>query len=215
VQLGQLLHENLSRFDEAEEAYCKVLEISPQDRLARLQMLNLLVRQPGRREEGLRFAKTIMAESPDDAELLNALAWKLYETGERSLLELASSSAQSVVALAPDDGHCHHTLASIQCSLDNVKDALKSTQEYLADEKAVGRNVDDAVNLFVELVARGEGRRALQVLVDSPSFGQLEPLAAGIRIFLGEDVKIAAEIKEIGVDVARRIEQRRDALQDA
>jgi hypothetical protein len=37
-------------------------------------------------------------------------------------------------------------------------------------------------------------------------------LAVGIRIFLGEDVNVAVEIKEIGSDVARRIERRRDEL---
>jgi hypothetical protein len=62
------------------------------------------------------------------------------------------------------------------------------------------------------LAARGEATGALQILVNSPSRQQLEPLVAGIRIFLGEDVNVATEIKEIGSDVARRIAERRDAL---
>jgi hypothetical protein len=49
--------------------------------------------------------------------------------------------------------------------------------------------------------------------MESPSREQLEPMTVGIRVFLGEDVTVAAEIKEIGQDVARRIQQRRDALQ--
>ena len=110
------------------------------------------------------------------------------------------------------DHYCHRTLASIQCALGNLDEALKSAEKYVADATTIGKTLDDATSLFTELAARGQAKRALQALLDSPSRGQLEPLVAGIRIFLGEEVSVALEIKEIAIDVARRIAQRRDAI---
>jgi tetratricopeptide (TPR) repeat protein len=212
-RLGLLLHEKLGRFEEAEQAYRKAIEIAPQYAWANGALLGLLLRQPERRAEATRFAEAVVAQSPGDPRLLNSLAWKLFETGELPLMERALPWAREAVRIDPDDGNYQHTLASIQCALGNVQEALQSVEKYLADEKTVRDTLEHATNLMVELAARGEGRRALQILLDSPSRDQLEPLAAGIRIFLGEDVTIAAEIKEIGFDVARRIQQRRDALQ--
>ena len=213
ARLAELLHDKPSRFDDAEEACRNALEIDPQNRRARRAMLSVLLRQSERREEALRFAENAVVQSPDDPLLLIVVALGLYKTGEKSCLERALAWAQQAVDLEPDDGYCQYTLAIIQCALGNLQDALNTAEKYLADENAVGQTIDEATNLlFVELAARGEAAGALRVLIDSPSCGQLEPLVVGIRIFLGEDVKVAAEIKEIGLDVAQRIEQRRDAL---
>ncbi len=211
ARLG-LLMEETSRFAEAEEAYRKAVEVDPNELIARFGMLRLLVDQPRRYEEAIPFAESIAAESPDNPLFLNGCAWELYKTGETSLLKRALPWAKTAVDLAPDEGGYQHTLASIQCALGNAQDALKTTEKFLADEKAVADTVDDAINLFVDLTARGAGPEALRILLDSPSLEHLEPLVVGIRIFLGENVRVAAEIKEIGQDLARRIEQRRDAL---
>ncbi|MGA2031741.1 MAG: AAA family ATPase [Thermoguttaceae bacterium] len=211
--LGALLNVNLFRFDEAEQAYRKAIEIEPQFVQATVDLLRLLFRQEPRHEEALQFAETAISRSPGDPRLLNVFAWELFKFGEPSLLERALTWARGAVALDPNAAVCRHTQASIECALGCLQDALKSAKEYLADPKAVRETLEDATRLFVELAARGEARGALQVLLDSPSRDQLEPLAVGIRIFLGEDVNVAVEIKEIGSDVARRIEQRREALQ--
>ena len=215
AELGSLLCDKLSRFDEAEEAFRRAIEIDPQNPIARGLMLSLLLRRPEHREQAIQFAESTIAYSPDNPGVLNDCAWALYAAGDRPLLERALAWAQEAVDLDPDDGMCQHTLASIQGALGSLQDALKTAEKYLADEKRVRHTVDDAVDLFVELAARGEGRGTLQVLLDSPSRKQLEPLVVGIRIFLGENVKVAAEIREIGLDVAKRIEERRDALRTA
>ncbi len=212
AQLGLLLHEKLSRFDEADQACRKAIEINPQNPLTRLARLRLFLGRQQRRAQAVEFAETAILPSPVDPQLLNAFTREVFELDERSLLPGALALARRAVALAPETASFHHTLASIECALGSPQDALKSVQKYLADPKTVRDTLVDATNLFVELAARGEGRGALQVLLESPSRDQLEPLAVGIRIFLGEDVNVAVEIKEIGSDVARRIAQRRDAL---
>jgi hypothetical protein len=83
---------------------------------------------------------------------------------------------------------------------------------FITDEAAVKNGVEDALNLFIDFAARNEGTRALGILLDSPHAKELEPLTVGIRLYLGEDVRVAAEIKEIGSDVAERIGQQHEQL---
>jgi tetratricopeptide (TPR) repeat protein/ABC-type iron transport system FetAB ATPase subunit len=212
ARLGDVLNGGLSRFDEAEQAYSKAIDVEPQNPNARIAMLRFLLSRPERRQEVLRFAETAIADVPNNGWLLNQCARLLYKIGEMPTLERALQWAEQTVAIAPNNVRYYHTLASVQCALGNCQDALKSAGKYLADEDTVIKTIDDAVELFVELAARGQAAGALQVLMDSPSREQLEPLSVGVRIFLGEDVKVAAEVKEIGGDVARRIESRRDEL---
>ena len=103
--------------------------------------------------------------------------------------------------------------ASIQPDFGNLPDALKSAEKYVADMEAVKCTLEDTTSLFTELAARGKPAEALQILLESPSREQLEPLVAGIGIFLGENENIPAEIMEIGSDVARRIAERRSVLE--
>ena len=60
----------------------------------------------------------------------------------------------------------------------------------------------------MDLAARGHGKEAVEVLCDSPSADVLEPLVVGLRLFIGEEVSAAAEILEVGKDVAKKVEQR-------
>jgi tetratricopeptide (TPR) repeat protein len=212
VQLGNLLCEQLHRHGDAEAAYQKAVDIEPNNPIPRNAMLRFLCRQPERRDDAMRWAERWIARSPDDAEALNRCAWEFYQAGDRSLLERALAWAEHAVAIDPGNARIHHTLASVQCAVANSEQALEAAERYIADEEAVKDTVDDAVHLFVELAARGEAAKSLEILLNSPSRQHLEPLIVGLRIFLRQDVKVAAEIKEIGVDVSRRIEQRRDAL---
>jgi hypothetical protein len=49
-------------------------------------------------------------------------------------------------------------------------------------------------------------------LKKSSSSSLREPLVAGLQIFLGEEPAIAKEILEVGRDVAKRIEARREQM---
>ena len=215
VQLGRLLHEKLSRFDEAETAFRRAIEINPQGVWLSEVMLRFLLSRPGRRDDAVRFAETIILKWPNDHRLLNECASRLYDVGDRQLWERALMWARQAVVMSSDNGRYHYTVATIECALGNLKEALKAAESYVADVDTVANTAEDVTWLFTELAARGQAAKALQILVESPSGQQVEPLAAGIGIFLGHDVNVATEIKEIGFDVARRIEDRRKALAGA
>ena len=105
-------------------------------------------------------------------------------------------------------GYYQHTLASILVVLGKVDEALEYAGGYLKDTENVQNTIDDAIDLFVALAAEDYGKEALEVLRESASAKILEPLLVGLRMYVGEDVKAAAEIMEVGKDVVKRIQEK-------
>lgn len=94
------------------------------------------------------------------------------------------------------------------------EEALEHANRYLQDATAVKRTVNDAIGLLVDLAATGCGREALEILCRSPSAAVLKPLVVGLGISLGDEVKAATEIMEVGQDVAERIRKRQRELEE-
>jgi len=94
-----------------------------------------------------------------------------------------------------------------------AEEALEILKGYLAKPQRVEQSVDITTESVVELAASGYGREVLDIVWESPSSKILEPLVVGLQLFVGEDVKAAAEIMEVARDVVKRIEERRDKMQ--
>jgi len=149
---------------------------------------------------------------PQEAGLRDSLAWSVYENRVWKLLPKAKGHARKAVAIEPDNGCWRHTLASLLYLAGEGVEALKEAEVYLADRNAVEETVEDTIDLFVGLAATGHGSEGLRILQDAPSADLLEPLVVGLRLYLGEDVKAAAEITEVAKDVVQRIDERRVEL---
>ena len=213
-RLGDLLHEKLGRYQEAEQAYRKAIEIDPTMTFPAYGLLvQLLQDKLGRSEEALDFAESSIARYPEEPALLNNLAWAFYKTGPESLLEKAEAWARKAVQIRPDAMDFVHTLVCILIRQEKRAKALQLAEKHLDNVEVVNKSVDYVTQIFTELAAAGSGREALEILRNSPSADILEPLVVGLRLFLGEDVKVAAEILEVGKDVYKRIQQRRDEIQ--
>ena len=123
-----------------------------------------------------------------------------------------SDTRQAAIGPSPEGPQLLLSLAFAQCAQGRLQDSLSTAEKWLKNGEIVARAIDRAIEILVELAARGEGSTVLEILSESPSQQYLEPLVAGIRVFLGEKVRVAVEIQETGFDVARRIAQRRDEL---
>jgi tetratricopeptide (TPR) repeat protein len=215
-QLFGLLHE-VSRHDEAAKVFRKWLrcpEIRPRIRCIQ----GLSCEWNSRFDWAEQHYRKAIGIKPDLAAAWAMLARLLWKRA--SGLGEAEQAWRRALDLDPREPTClmyPYTPALIECALRRPARALKSAEECMGNEEALKGVVaqSHATELFVELAAQGEGHRALQILLNSPSRGQLEPLAAGLRIFLGEEPNVAVEIREIGIDVAKRITARREALRQA
>ncbi|MDO9111911.1 MAG: hypothetical protein Q7U40_14725, partial [Desulfatirhabdiaceae bacterium] len=86
--------------------------------------------------------------------------------------------------------------------------ALPFAAKYIQDTACVEKTIEDAIELFVSLAASGQAKEALELLLNSQAQKHLEPLVVGLKLYIGEDVKTAIEIREVAKDVVKRIEER-------
>jgi len=215
AQLGQLLHLKLERYDEAEEAYRKALELEPENGAVLNKLTILLLTKLERPGEAVKLVQEKVGQYKENAGIRNSVAWAFCEHAPLELLADAEKWAQEAIELEPEDGNYRHTLGSILCRLGKVEEALEEGRKYLEDAAVVEKTVNDGIDLFVELAAKGVGKEAVKILEESASAEALEPLVVGLRMYLGDDVHVATEIMEIGKDVVKRIEERRDELEAA
>lgn len=195
--------EVVARFADAQEA-----ELRKQVVRATLNKIKLTLAIPDMHEKALQIATDFISRAPEDSKLLNNLSWVFYKHGNSAMLPEAEEWAAKAVFLSPDNTNAHHTLACILSALGKGSAALESAGRYLQDTALVESNIEDAIELFVELAASGHAKESLGLLVHSEAEKHLEPLVAGLKLYIGEDVKTAPEIREIAKDVVKRIETR-------
>ena len=211
AQLGQLLHEELERFDEAESAYRKAVEINDDYRWWAWAHLGQLLHQELERFDEAEGAYRKAVEINGDY----AWAWAhlgqlLNEKLER--YDEAENAFCKAVEIDPDHGWACGQLAGILTKLHRWRDVLEVIAPVLDDGADYEEAVDASTRIMSDLAAAGFAEEALQKLLDSRGAGALEPLAVGLQIFLGQDPKRAQEILEVGQDVAKRIRQRQVEL---
>jgi len=208
--LGAILHFHLHKYQEAEKVYRKAIELHPEDSMLWVMMTKLLLNEFKQPLEALSLDEKYIIANPKNYGALNEFAWSFYEYGNKEFLPQAEKWIRKAIEMEPDDGVYQHTLASILCAKGEMSEALKAMKICLDDRKVVKETVEYMIDLFVELAAGGHAKEALKVLCESPSADVLEPLVVGLRLFIGEEVSAAAEILEVGKDVKKRIEERRD-----
>jgi len=204
ISLGKL-----ALYEEAEKVFRKAIELNPDLAMAYPKLIELLLKQRGRNEESIQIAEESISRFPDDPALLNAVAWAAYEYGDFSFLHKAETWARSAATISPENLNVQHTLSCILCALGKGDEALEPARKYIKDAAFVEKTVEDAIRLFIELGAAGYAKEALGILTDSPSAKYLEPLVVGLKLYLGEKIKVAVEIMEVANDVVKRIEELR------
>ncbi len=115
----------------------------------------------------------------------------------------------------PEDWDERLVLAHLLVSIGNWKDALETISRFLTNTEALENAVGDVTEFFIFAAACGYPKEALDAIRVTPSASIMEPLVTGLQIFLGEEPTIAKEILEVGHDVAKRIEVRKDQMRAA
>ncbi len=213
AQLGALLHERLDRYEEAEAAYRKAIEIDPEYHWAWARIIELKL-QSGLApfSDILKLAKDRIKKYSESAALHNTIAWIFFKNAPRSYLSKALVWARRAVELDPDNPHYEHTLASILAATGSPEESLQHAKKYINNRSVVKSLLEDWINLFVNIAAAGCPRKTLEALQDSPSANLMEPLLAGLRLFLDEEVKAPVEVMEVARDVEKRIEEQREKI---
>jgi len=206
--LGRLLYQHLDRPEEAETAILKGIQCDPNAIGPRRSLIGLCLKQ-ARVDEAVELGDELTGKHPQDSSLLNSVVWAFYDSARPSLPPQVEGWARKLMDASADNAEHKHTAACVLTACGKAAEALAPARVYLDDPDAVKLSPDYATELVVALAAGGEGQAALEVLENSPSAELLEPLIVGLKLFLGQEVMSAAEILEVGGDVAKRIEERR------
>jgi tetratricopeptide (TPR) repeat protein len=193
----------INRFgDDKEKTTHKLVEGVMKDKL------KVLLTIPERLKDVLQTAEEMIEKNPENANFLNSISWLFYQN--RDLLSLAEAEkwARMAVSLSSDNANIHHTLACILSVLGKGNEALTYAAKYIQDTACVEKTIEYAIELFVSLAASGQAKEALDLLLNSEAQKHLEPLVVGLKLYVGEEVKTAIEIREVAMDVVKRIEER-------
>jgi tetratricopeptide (TPR) repeat protein len=210
--LGQL-----NRSEEAIAVYDEMIKRFGDDQEEKIHMLIvrametkliMLLNIPEQLEYILPAAEEMIGRNPENASLLNSISWLFYQNRELLSLVDAEKWARRAISLSPDDAGIYHTLACILSALGKGTEALPFAAKYIQDTACVEKTIEDAIELFVSLAASGQAKEAIELLLNSQAQKHLEPLVVGLKLYIGEDVKTAIEIREVAKDVVKRIEDR-------
>ena len=208
AKLGVLLHRHLDRYEEAEAAYRKAIDLDAECIGAWALLGTVLQFDLERYEEAEQAYRKVIELEPEVYQgwllvghllHLNSERYEEAEQAYRKAIELDGQNALAWKGL----------ILLLQEKMGRSEEALGLLREYVEKAEMVKGDIDSAIDLFVDLAAGGYGGEALEILRDSASAEILEPLVVGLRMFVGEDVKAAAEIMEVGKDVVKRIKKRR------
>ena len=128
---------------------------------------------------------------------------------------MATEAFETAVSLDPDNCQAALTLARLFEKRGRPNQAMELIGTHLAKSQKVKEYVGETTGLVVSLAARGYAENIIGPLRESPSAESFEPLLAGLRLYLGEEVIVAAEIMEVAKDVVKRIEERRAKLESS
>ncbi len=85
------------------------------------------------------------------------------------------------------------------------QDALRASRSAIQAAASSETAAKLATELMISVAAAGHAKEALATLAQSEGAAALEPLAVGLRIFLGESPTKARELLDVGRDVAQQI----------
>lgn len=208
TNLGSLLRFKLGRYEEAEQAYKKAIQIDPDYEVAWMSLLALQMDVLDVRDQALQTAEGFAETSGRSGARLNTLAKAFLNHDWNAHLEKAEEWIREAVQREPDGTEFRLTLASVLGAAGRWDEALKIAPLFLGDEQLLNREIRRVAAFFINSAASGYAEKALHTLKQHADKPSLEPLIVGIRIFLGEKIRTAQEIKEVGEDVAKRIRER-------
>lgn len=197
--------------DEEAKMYHQAIEHNEENILGWEKLISLTLEKRKDQKEALRIAETCINKNLKNPIILNSIAWIFYKHGDKTSFDHAEKWSKEALRLAPNEPNYHHTVACLLAATNRVDEALQHAGEYLKNNTIIENSIDEVIELFIELAVVGVANEALALLVKSLGATALEPLIIGLKLFMNEDVKAAAEIMEIARDIVKRINERQES----
>jgi tetratricopeptide (TPR) repeat protein len=203
--LGHLLSE-VGPPGEAERVWDEAIRRHPSLARCAVHLLEARLAQGVARDVILREAQEWIERTGRTVGSLDSMARFVLRSNFKEWLFQAETWAREG-ASSGRPGRVNETLALALAAQDKWKEAVQASR-LVMDAAAHSKDAQKSITEFlIQAAATGYAREGLDLLQRSKGAACLEPLLAGLRIYLGEAPQVAKEILEIGQDVAKHIRQ--------
>jgi tetratricopeptide (TPR) repeat protein len=170
-----------------------------------LNLIELYLKRIQKPEAAMKQAERFIERWAEDAKKLNNIAWLFYEAAPEKYLPTIENWARDAVVKGKNNWVPVHTLISILARESKWEEALILAPKVLDATAKNEKAIKPATDFIILAASSGFAKEALSMVIESKGSKALEPLAVGLRIFLGDSEFTAQEIFEVGQDVAKRI----------
>ena len=205
--LGLLLQEQ-NRYHDAKKAFENTLNLNQENQYIWLYIIEFQMEVMGDSKKALHISDDFFNKAGRTATNLNSLARLFVENGWHSHMAHAEGWSNEAVLMEPDNPSYNFTLAAVLGELRKWEKSLSLFDKFLGDKEFCDDAISKISNLIINAAVSGYTEQSLNVLQKYQSSPGLEPLIVGLQLFIGEKVRTAQEILEVGKDVAERITQR-------
>lgn len=200
ASLGKVLIKQ-RRYKDGEAYLWQALEIKPSS-CEILSFLSSVLSLRERFDEAEVLQRKVIELEPNNEDVMNSLAGLLAKKCES--LDEAESLVRKAMVIK-DDVNFHGTLSLVLALQGRVDESLSQVEIALQHPEVVRSDIQEPTDVLCIAAALERGSEALELLEKSPSLAHLEPLAAGLRQYLGLEVKAPQEVKEISDDIVKHI----------
>jgi tetratricopeptide (TPR) repeat protein len=209
LQRGIILH-YLKSYGEAVESYDKFLQFHPNDADV-WTIRGFSLSASGHREEAIASYNKAIEVNPNDYQ---ALLNRGHELFQLDCIGESEISIKQAFEKAPNDWTVLYCLVLILKKQEKWTEIFTYLSYLLKELESKKELITDIIEFLIEIAAAGYATDVLKIVGESKVVLELEPLVIGLQIFLSEQPLVAQEILEIGQDVAQRIREKQQALQD-
>jgi tetratricopeptide (TPR) repeat protein len=216
LRLGEFYEKN-KQFESAEKTYRDAIDKNLHNDFG-YDLLGRFYYEKNRETDATKVYKEGVINNPENPDMHKNLARFYCRSGRNE--KAGKSYIQTIILKQPNhelwieafDFFSNHYLADSQwlTMLDLSKDAVDIINGEESEVLKLSMT-EEITKFIIAAAAAGHADRALIVLNNSPAAFKLEPLIAGLRIFLGEKRPLVSkEIFEVGQDIVDRIRAKVD-----
>ncbi len=212
VALGELLEEKLGNYKEAQKAYNAAIALDAEGYLIWEHLIKLQMQKMNDMDSAVLTAQKYIETAGRSADSLKNVSCTFVERGRREFYPQVTAWLEEATEKAPKDWSARIDLAYLQGAVGNWKSAIDTISWFLKNKETLENYIGQVTDFFIDAAASSYSEEALEALQKTTEASILEPLVIGLQIALGGDPAVAQEILEVGRDVAKRIETRKQQI---
>ncbi len=198
---------------EAEGIWAEALELHPSLTPCAVHLVEAHLEQGWPADALLREAEEWIGRSERTVGSLESMARFVLRSNLEDGLPQAESWAREAWS-KEQTAETSGTLALVRAAQGEWAEALEASRLMLDSAVDSPERQEAVTGLTIRLAAAGQAQESHAAVASSKGAPALEPLLAGLRIYLGETPQVAKEILEIGRDVAERIREIEEKQKD-